>query len=96
MKKKSLVLFAIAAISLSAVFIARSACKNESDFFEANVEALSDEEQTSYSVYGHCQQHQNSCLFICPYCQSILASVPDMAGPSYSVSGTCPNCQHSL
>lgn len=44
MKKKSLVLFAIAAISLSAVFIARSTCKNESDFFEANVEALSHDE----------------------------------------------------
>ena len=63
------------------------------DLFEKNVEALA---KTENAVYGYCRKEENACVFFCPTCNAALISVPDLKGPSYKVSGTCPNCHNTI
>lgn len=80
----SLVLFSAIAVCFRAESIFAT------NFVNANVEALTD---TEYSVYGKCKKQINACLAVCPHCNEILMSVPDILGPSEKVHGLCPGCE---
>lgn len=93
MKKKNIASLAVATIVSLASVYAVKATFSSNEVFNENVEVLADGE---YTVYGHCQKIDNFCIAVCPACNALLISVPDIKGPAYQLSGICPNCHNTI
>ena len=90
MKKKGILVLAVAALLSALIVCSVSQTSRYSDWFNDNIEALSDDE----SPKGHCKEEINLCMVQCPNpaCHVHFISDPEKAGPAYNVSGVCPAC----
>ncbi len=92
MKKK--LFFIVSAIALAISVSAFVYVKNESDsmnqFFDANVEALAQNE-SSGTLKGYCHEKEYDCIAYCPGCNAMIYATGHL-GESYNVTGLCVNC----
>lgn len=93
MKKK--VLFIVSAIVLAISVSAFVYVKNESDtmnqFFDANVEALAQNEGSG-TLMGYCDEGPHcDCIAKCPGCKALIYA-PGHSGIARDVTGLCINC----
>ena len=84
--KKMVIAAAVAAMAAGGAVALRTIVSQSDPIFEANVEAL-----TQAELYGFCSEQSGECLGRCPSCGSLIYA-PDHKGPSYNISGSCPNC----
>ncbi len=93
MKKK--LFFIVSAIALAISVSAFVYVKNESDtmnqFFDANVEALAQNEGSG-TLKGYCDEGPDyDCMAQCPGCKALIYA-PGHSGPAHDVTGLCANC----
>jgi len=67
--------------------------RSEEDFFNDNVAALASGEG---GVFGHCAEEDNSCIAKCPNCGAVYEAIGNHKGGSFSMSGVCEACSHSI
>lgn len=57
--------------------------------FDANVEALTDEE---VGLKGHCHESEGDCVYFCPQCGAGYYANGHKGG-AYNVTGSCVKCE---
>ena len=95
MKKIHALIAAVVVLAAASVAVIVNAGKPDS-FFEANVEALADQEAGFFGA-DPCENMLNNCLFICPGCGE-KSYIPGQNGPVNvdNIYGKCVKCGYEI